>query len=135
MKKDVTEWSRTSVQCQCVKVQCHTKTPIASFQNADRLAHLNIDIVGPLSLSKNCRYLLTMIDRVTKWPEAQAIEEITVEKVANALYEVGIARYGCPATITTDRGRKFESELFNKLMHRMGISAYERQHSILSPMA
>lgn len=121
MKKDVSDWSRACDQCQRVKVHRHTKAPIANFTHVDRLAHLHVDIVGPLPISNNCRYLLTMIDRATKWPEAYPIDEITAEKVANTLYENWIARFGCPATITTDRGTQFESELFNKLMHRMGI--------------
>lgn len=121
MKSDVTEWARACSKCQLVKVHRHTKAPVASFKNVERLSHLHIDIVGPLPISNNCRYLLTMIDRATKWPEAKPIEDITAERVASVVYEEWIARYGCPVTITTDRGRQFESELFNKLMHRMGI--------------
>lgn len=121
MKKDVTEWSRACHQCQIVKVHRHTKAPIASYAYVGRLAHLHIDIVGPLPISNSCRYLLTMIDRATKWPEAYPIENITAETVANVLYDNWIARFGCPDTITTDRGTQFESELFIKLMQRMGI--------------
>lgn len=121
MNSDVNEWTRTCDACQRAKVQQHTKTPIASFQQADRLEHVHIDIVGPLPISDGYRYLLTMIDRATKWPEACPLEDITAEKVANAFYDGWIARFGCPVTITTDQGRQFESDLFNKLMQRMGI--------------
>lgn len=132
MNSDVNNWTRTCIPCQRVKVQQHTKAPIASFENVDRLYHVHIDIVGPLPTSDGYRYLLTMIDRASKWPEAYPIEDITAEKVAHTFYSGWVARFGCPAILTTDQGRQFESDLFNKLMQRMGIqrtrtSAYHPQ--------
>lgn len=121
MNHDVTNWTRTCIPCQRAKVQQHTKAPIASFEKVDRLYHVHLDIVGPLPTSDGCRYLLTMIDRASKWPEAYPIEDITAERVAHTFYSGWISRYGCPAILTTDQGRQFESDLFNKLMQRMGV--------------
>lgn len=121
MNSDINNWTRTCDPCQRAKVQQHTNSPIASFKQTNRLEHVHIDLVGPLPTSNGYRYLLTMIDRTTRWPEACPLEDITAEKVASALYEHWIARFGCPVTITTDQGRQFESELFKKLMYRMGI--------------
>ncbi|XP_063628189.1 uncharacterized protein LOC134799679 [Cydia splendana] len=62
-----------------------------------------------------------MIDRATRWPEVTPLCEITAEDVAKALYEGWISRFGCPATITTDQGRQFESRVFASLTRLLGI--------------
>lgn len=122
MNRDVNNWTRSCIQCQRTKVQRHNNAPLGTFEKAERLSHVHIDIVGPLPTSSDGhRYLLTMIDRATKWPEAYPMSEITAEKVAETLYNGWIARFGCPTSVTTDQGRQFESDLFNKLMLRLGI--------------
>ena len=67
------------------------------------------------------RYLLTCVDRFTRWPEAIPIVDIRAETVANAFFSGWIARYGTPATITTDRGAQFESKLWDNLCNQFGI--------------
>lgn len=122
MNKDVSSWTRNCIGCQRAKVNRHNVTPLGTFPASDRFEHVHIDIVGPLRLSRDYRYCVTMIDRFTKWPEAVPVREITAEVVAKALYENWIARFGCPLRISTDQGRQFESSLFNELMKKFGIS-------------
>ncbi|KAJ8731369.1 hypothetical protein PYW07_004533 [Mythimna separata] len=122
MNKDVTTWTRNCVGCQRAKVHRHVVTPLGSFPPSQRFEHIHIDIVGPLRLSYDYRYCVTIIDRFTKWPEAVPVREITAEIVAKALYENWIARFGCPLRISTDQGRQFESSVFNALMKKFGIT-------------
>ncbi|XP_050359901.1 uncharacterized protein LOC126779826 [Nymphalis io] len=122
MNTDIGTWTKACINCQRAKIHRHVITPLGEFPPSQRFEHIHIDIVGPLRPSKECRYLVTMIDRCTKWPEAVPIQDITAENVAKALYEQWIARFGCPLRISTDQGRQFESELFNSLMKRFGIT-------------
>ncbi len=108
--------------CQRTKVYRYTKVPHHVFQVPDaRFDVVHIDIVGLLPLSQGYQYLLTCVDRFTRWPEAFPLVNITAECVACAFTSGWIARFGVPSTVVTDRGRQFESNLWTQLSHIFGI--------------
>ena len=98
----------------------HTKSPLGTFAAVDeRFKHVHVDLVGPLPPSKGSCYLLTCVDRFSRWPEAIPIPDCTSETVAQAFLERWIAQYGCPSIVTTDRGSHFESA-FHALLDSIG---------------
>jgi hypothetical protein len=122
MNKDVAKWTRSCLSCQKSKVQRHTISPYSNFVHSNRFEHLHMDIVGPLSYCDGYRYIVTMVDRSTGWPEAYPVKDITAETVANTIFSGWITRFGCPVRLTTDQGRQFESCVFSHLAKKMGIS-------------
>lgn len=120
MLADIGEWTKTCLACQKSKITRHNHSPFGKFEDTNRFEHVHIDVVGPLSVSQGYRYILTMIDRTTNWPEAVPIVDTTAETTAKTFYHAWITRFGCPSTITTDRGSNFESHLFANLAKLMG---------------
>ena len=121
IKKDVRRWTRACSHCQRTKITRHTFAPPAGFKLPDaRFDVIHIDLVGPLPPSRGYTYLLTCVDRFTRWPEAFPLVDITADSVAQAFVHGWIARFGVPSTIVTDRGRQFESNLWDKLMQLLG---------------
>lgn len=121
MNGDVTKYVKSCIPCQKAKVYKHTITPLGEFEKAERFMHCHIDLIGPLPPSQEFRYCLTMIDRITKWPEIIPIKDMSADTVAEKFIENWIARFGCPVKVTTDQGRQFESQLFTQLTKKLGI--------------
>ena len=122
MNIDIARWCRTCEGCQTAKVSRHNTPVFGKFtEPTERFDYVHVDIVGPLPYADGFRYLLTCVDRFTRWPEAIPMVDIRAETVADAFFSGWIARYGTPATITTDRGAQFESKLWDSLCNQFGI--------------
>jgi transposase InsO family protein len=111
MHTDVAAWCRDCTACQRAKV---TKQPRASIQPipipGGRFTHVHVDIVGPLPASaEGFLYLLTMVDRTSRWLEAVPLKDISAASCGDAFLFHWVARFGVPETLTSDRGTQFTS--------------------------
>jgi hypothetical protein len=120
IRKDCKTWAQACLSCQRAKITRHVRAPLAEFEPTARFEHIHLDIVGPLPQSQGYTYVVTMIDRETRWPEAVPTTSITAERIAAIIVENWVSRFGAPARITTDQGRQFESELVKRLAARLG---------------
>ena len=104
-----------------VSMQKQTLNHYSTFTIPDaRFDIVHIELVGPLPPSKGFTYLFMCIDRFTIWPEAIPLTSATTEAIAQSFLNGWSARFGVPSTIVTDRGRQFESHLWNSLMILLG---------------
>ena len=121
MKKDIT----ACVSCERSKIHRLTKASLGSFQQPTRrFGHIHVDIVGPLPSSEGKRYLFTIIDRSSRWPEAIPMEDATTVSCATALLDAWISRFGLPEHITSDRGSVFTSDIWSSLAQLLGVNLH-----------
>ena len=147
---DVAEFCRTCHTCQVVgKPQPSLKPapliPIPAFD--EPFSRVLVDCVGPLPKTRSGhKYLLTIMDMSSRFPEAIPLRNITAKTVVEALVQF-FTRYGLPKEVQSDQGSNFMSGLFQEVMYRLGVkqlksSAYhpqsqgalERYHQTLKTM-
>ena len=68
-----------------------------------KLWHVHVDLFGPWATSsEGHRHLLTVVDQTSRWAEAIPMRSTSAEAVQEAFISNWVARFGVPATVTTD---------------------------------
>ena len=125
MKGDINRWCRSCIPCQRSKIHQHTKSEVESIPIPETaFSHVHVDLVGPLPVCSGFTYLLTIIDRRTRWPEAIPLQNMTAEECSKAFLLHWVARYGIPKDITSDRGRQFVSHLWMEMTKGLGTKMH-----------
>ncbi|XP_053406187.1 protein NYNRIN-like [Mercenaria mercenaria] len=89
-----------------------SKVPLGKMPLIDTpFKRVAVDIVGPIEpmTDRKNRYILTMVDYATRYPEAIALPSIETERVAEALVDM-YSRLGVPEEMLTDCGSQFTSD-------------------------
>jgi hypothetical protein len=120
VSKDVAAMCRECQQCQRGKVHKQPGAPLHAIPvPARKFSHVHVDLVGPLPASSDDHvYLLTIIDRSTRWFKAVPLRNMEASTCTDAVIAT---RFGVPATVTTDRGAQFTSSLWTAACKRLGI--------------
>jgi len=122
--EDVKRYCRSCDTCQrnvtkgSVSKVPLVETPVIT-QPFERVA---IDIVGPIepASKRGYRYILTLVDMATRYPEAVPLKRIHTEAVAEALLSI-FCRLGVPKEILSDRGAQFTSGLMQEISRLLSI--------------
>ena len=123
LSKDVALWTRSCLQCQQSKIQSHVRSIVPRINvPGRRFSHMHLDLVEPLPASQGYSYLLTMIDRTSRWPEAVPLSSFTVETCARAFISTWVSRFGVPALLTSDFEAQFTSSVWLEVCSVLGIS-------------
>ncbi len=69
----------------------------------------------------NLKYMLTIVDRFSKWPEVFACAKEDAETVVKILSKEVILRFGIPMTIESDNGTPFTSKVTKLLAKALSI--------------
>ena len=129
MTKDIKRYVQACEICQKAKNQRGYKYQFLKLPITARLKTLHIDIVGPVKrLRGKPVYLITMIDRFTRFVEAAVVREHKARTVKVVLYNSWISRYGPPVTLISDNGAEFRGHTFSNYLRFYGI-----QHKFTTP--
>ncbi|XP_068213909.1 uncharacterized protein [Palaemon carinicauda] len=80
-----------------------------------------IDVVGPLLQTRGGNeYILSIVDRMSRFPEAIPLRSIRSKKVVEVLVDF-FTRFSFPKVIQSDCGTNFRSRCFEKKMNEFGI--------------
>ena len=77
---------------------------------------VSVQLVGPIEprSDKKSRYILTMIDYATRYPEAVALPSIETERVAEALIAM-FSRVGIPSEMLIEHESRVTIEVMNEV--------------------
>lgn len=109
----------------CLEADKSVKTSPAPMQPVEwpqrPWQKLCIDIVSPLEhVPQNNRFIITLLDYYSKWPEAYFCSSVSTSTVKEFLTSV-FSREGYPEEIVTDNGPQFISHQFTKFLHDQAI--------------
>lgn len=147
MKKIISDFVKKCKLCNLNKHFRHhkeltkiTDTPNTSFQT------ICIDTIGPLTLSsRGNRYILSVIDELTKYVVLVPIKNKESTTIARAFVENFVLRFGCVENIKSDMGTEYLNSLFKEISvilnmnhrtstphHPQSIASLERNHRNLN---
>jgi len=122
-KNDVEDWCRSCRVCVAKKGPSGKgRSPMQVYDSGSPFKRVQMDILGPLPMTTTGnRYLLLVIDCFTKWVEAFPLKNIKATTIADVFVKQFISRHGVPLEVHTDQGKNFESNIFQEIMHLLGI--------------
>ena len=110
--------------CQrTVKKSSVSKAPLHSVPVVGNpFEKVAIDLIGPIFpvSSRGNRWILTLIDYATRYPEAIALKSTDTETVAEALLDI-FSRVGVPNSIVSDNGPQFVSNIMKEVSRLLSI--------------
>ncbi|KAK3869288.1 hypothetical protein Pcinc_025397 [Petrolisthes cinctipes] len=124
MATDIRDYYRSCDLCQRKSSRGRVKpVPLIPLPVVtEPFSRVAVNIVRPLSpiSAEGHRYILTLIDFSTGFPEAIPLKEVDSISVAEALLSI-FSRVGIPREILSDRGTQFTSQLMAELQKLLGV--------------
>ena len=124
MHRDVTSFCRSCDVCQkTVARGTVPRAPLGEMPLIDLpFKRVAINLVGPITPAsdKGHRYILTLVDYATRYPEAVPLKNIDTESVAEALLDV-YSRVGVPEEVLSDLGTQFVSACMKEVTRLLSI--------------
>ena len=134
---DITRFCQSCDICQRTVAKGNvSKVPIEKMPLIDTpFKRVAVDLVGPIypPSESGHRYILTLVDYATRYPDAVPLKSITTESVAEALVDM-YSRLGVPEEVLSDMGAQFVSECMAEVSRPMCNGLVEKFNGTLKCM-
>ena len=124
LNDDVARFCRICDICQ--KTESKGKTAKVALQKMPLIdtpfKRVAVDLIDPIfpSSEKGYRYILSMVDYATRYPDAVPLKNIDTETVAEALFDM-YSRLGFPEEVLSNNGTQFISECMEEVSRLLSI--------------
>ena len=141
MQGDVRKWQAGCQLCAQVRARAvQAETELQSLPIRELGHRWSLDLLGELPMSRRGkRYVLVMIEHVSKWVELVALSSKSAGGIASAFLREVLSRFGACAEVLTDQGGEFKGELQRLLdacgIRHRGTSAYHPEANGLTERA
>ena len=99
MNRDIQNWTRVCLRCQAAKVtKQNTTAPTVMAPSSDKFHDIHLDIVGQLNELKGMRYILTTVDRFSRWTMAEPMPDQLASTVADTGIRGWVQHHSIPHT-------------------------------------
>eukprot|EP00253_Pinus_taeda_P036177 PITA_36177 len=87
-----------------------------------------INFVGPIEPQGKMGtcYIITAIEYLTRWVEAQPVKDCMAATITNVLFKNVLTRFGCPKILMSDRATHFLNETISTLTKEFHIYHQKR---------
>lgn len=153
VSRDVREWCEKCQACQRRKTSHNRpKLPTGHLPVERPFQRISVDLVEYKSVSisaagTKCKYVLSMMDHLTRFAVLLPVRNKAAETVAQAIIERIISIFGPPETLHSDQGPEFENKIIYQMQQILGYkktrttpyrpqgnSVSERVHSTMHNM-
>ena len=125
VRREVTQFCKSCNICQRTdKRGVCGRVPLQNMPIIDvPFERVAVDLVGPMSppSESGYRYILTLVDYATRYPEAVPLKNIDTVSVAEAFLDI-YSRVGVPEAVLSDLGRQFVSDCMKEVSRLLSIN-------------
>ena len=122
MNKDIRKYIANCILCRHDKAKVQ-QYPLQMTELPDRpFDKIAIDLVTDCKTSTSGnKYILTIIDHLTDWPEAFPIPNKSTDTIVTTLINHYLPVHMCPRYILSDNGTEFKNNLMDQVLQQLGI--------------
>ncbi|MCO5553279.1 hypothetical protein L7F22_006800 [Adiantum nelumboides] len=123
MNRDVVHWCKSCHECQVYQKRKLLPEPLKGIVSYGPFEKWGVDVICPLPGTRNGKHyiLMSVVDYMTKWPEAKASRGATSKDVCNFIFDCICCRFGVPLELVSDQGKEFRNDIIEDWVKKMEI--------------